>query len=90
MFNRIQHKSRGAERDQPGLARDRPLRESDVRPWSKGIGEKRRARPLHKRCVGRMIEYLLAEGTVSTGAACDDCHDWAYRVYSTWLDENPP
>ena len=35
-----------------------------------------------------MIEYMLAEGTVSGGETCDDCHDWARRVQSRWLDEN--
>lgn len=55
-----------------------------------GRGRRRRVGrgPLHKRCVAAMIEYMLAEGTVSGGETCDDCHDWAHRVQSRWLDEN--
>ena len=55
-----------------------------------GCGRRRRVGrgPLHKRCVAAMIEYLMAEGTVSTGEACDDCHDWAYPIYSGWLEKN--
>ena len=44
--------------------------------------------PLHKRCVARMISYLLGEGTVSAPGTCDHCHDWAHRVQEKWYDEN--
>ena len=53
-----------------------------------GEGQPRRRRPpLHKRCVAIMIDWLLAEGTVSGDGTCDDCHDWAVKVQDRWYAE---
>ena len=35
-----------------------------------------------------MIDWLLAEGTVSGSGTCDDCHDWDLKVQEKWYEDN--